>query len=72
MSSKNVLSKTLTFADKQNENAIEWLKEFEKEDKFYKKVSSDYLPREKDTLRRIINSYNSIIIDKRIYDKNKY
>lgn len=63
MSDKKNLEKAINFANKQNENALQWIKELKDEDTFYKKHCPDYIPIEKDTLRRIIFAFISIIIE---------
>lgn len=63
MSNKIDLEKAIKFANEQNEKSLQWINELQKEDDFYKKHCSDYIPREKDTLRRIISAYILIIVE---------
>ena len=64
MSNKIDLEKALNFANKQNENSLQWIKELnDKNDFLAKYLPTTHLPREKDILRRIISAYISIIIE---------
>ena len=64
MTNKTNLEKALNFANKQNENSLQWIKELnDKNDFLAKYLPTTHLPREKDILRRIISAYISIIIE---------
>lgn len=63
MIKKSNLEEALNFANKQNKNSLLWLNELRNEDEFLTKHLPNYLPIEKDILRRIISAYISIIIE---------
>ena len=57
------LKKAIDFANKQNENSLQWMNELEKEYDFYTQNDSSFLSEEKETLRKVVYAYISILIE---------
>jgi len=63
MSTEQKLKESINFANKQNQNSIEWLNELKYLDKLFEKRFPTHVSIEKDTFKRIILAYISILIE---------